>query len=288
MNQTTTAPEKKPSVRAVARNLWNLWTPNRTAVVEPTHADVVYRTAATRRPLTIAPRCDIYLPEADMAHGRSVVLVHGGGFVIGSKGMKPMRLLSTNLTAAGYGVCVIDYRMAFRGGRLPEGVSDVVHAMQFWQGRSAEFGFDPDQIALVGLSAGATLSMMAMAQPETDGLVTRVGSIFGLYDLELLKGALAGTISTLSVRSRKAEVQRAHSPINSPQTERPVLLMHGGVDALVPVEQARRMNAHRESLGLPTELVIYEGQPHGFFCTQTPESETATRDLLAFLDKTRG
>ncbi len=283
--KSTIGHSQKPSVRAVARNLWHLWKPGPRNMVMPDHPNETYRMDLPRRPLGIKPQCDIYLPRNESSHGASVLLVHGGGFVMGSKRMKPMRLLARDLVSEGYAVCSIDYRMAFRGGRLPEGVSDVVRATRFWRERSKQLGLNPERIALMGLSAGATLALMALNEDKLDGDIDRVISVFGLYDLELLRGVLAGTISTLSVNSRKPSVQRAHSPIHAPQTALPMLLMHGSGDGLVPVSQAERMKAQRDALSLPTELVIYPDQPHGFFSTQTETSVRAVEDVLGFLGR---
>ncbi|HTL37683.1 MAG TPA: alpha/beta hydrolase [Kofleriaceae bacterium] len=223
-------------------------------VIAPTHPDVRYRDRVSAR-TEIAPLADIYVPLAP--NGSSVILVHGGGWVLGSRRMKCMRYLSAKLVEAGVAVCAIDYRLLFRGGLIDEATEDVVDAFAFWSARAATHGLDPRRISLVGLSAGATLSLLAATQLDR---VRSIASAFGLYD---------------------APIWKSRMPRHVRQTSAPTLLLHGTRDDLVPVEQAHELAAHRRSLGLPTKLVTYDGAPHGFFSMAIPAAEIATRAIIA-------
>jgi acetyl esterase/lipase len=246
---------------------------------------------ASRR--TIAPLADIYVPPRP--HGASAVLIHGGGFVIGSRRMKPMRYLTAKLVDAGIAVCAIDYRMIFRGGRIDEATADVRDAFAFWVRRSQSLGLDPERISLVGLSAGATLAMLAASQIDdvpsrkptgsnaTIGGLASVVACFGLYDAAHLRGP-GELLPRLLFASADRNTWRL--PHTAPQPSAPTLLLHGTDDGLVPVQQARRLAAHRESLGLPTKLVVYEGAPHGFFNLPVPAAAAATTEIIEHV--TRG
>jgi pimeloyl-ACP methyl ester carboxylesterase len=60
----------------------------------------------------------------------------------------------------------------------------------------------------------------------------------------------------------------------------PTLLLHGTADGLVPVAQAHRLAAHRASYGLPTQLSIYEGAPHGFFNQPGAHADRGVKEIL--------
>ena len=244
-----------------------------TPPVTPTHADVRYRSALHSR-TAVAPLADLYVPIAPT--GASVVLVHGGAFVLGSRRMKPMRYLTAKLVEAGIAVCAIDYRLIFRGGRLDEATEDVVDAFAFWSSRASGHGLDPKRISLVGLSAGATLSLLAAARTDN---VRSVACAFGLYDAAHLRGT-AELLPRLLFRTAKRSDWSTRLPRHSAQTPAPTLLLHGTRDELVPVEQAHDLNAHRRSLGLPTKLVIYDGAPHGFFNLPVPEAAAGARAIV--------
>lgn len=237
-----------------------------TVPVTPTVSGVAYRPGG--------PLADIYVPEGARA---SVVLVHGGAFVIGSRRMKPMRYLAAQLTAAKLAVFAIDYRMIFRGGRLSEATEDVVDAFAFWAAQAPSFGLDPARISMVGLSAGATLSLLAGSR--CDGLAGLV-SCFGLYEVDHLQG-LASLFPRLLFATADRAAWTARSPRHAAQPAAPTLLLHGTEDDLVPVVQAQRLAAHRESLGLPTRLVIYDAAPHGFFnLAHHPAAEAAVQEIV--------
>lgn len=239
--------------------------------VTPTHASIPYRTTFARG---IAPLVDVYLPER--VTGPSAMLVHGGGFTIGSRRMKPMRYLASHLTAAGIAVCTVDYRMIFRGGRLDEALEDVTQAFTFWCTLARDFRLDTRAVSLVGLSAGGTLAMLAAPRLPA---VTSVVSCFGLYETENMRGA-ASLLPRFLFRTSDRSVWSARSPRNAAQPAVPTLLLHGSDDGLVPVEQARSLAVHRERLGLPTRLVIYDGAPHGFFNEPATAASEAVVEIV--------
>jgi acetyl esterase/lipase len=235
--------------------------------------------ATYRRPAGrgIAPLADLYLPRDPS--GASVVLVHGGGFVIGSRRMRPMRYLAARLVAARVAVCAVDYRLIFRGGRLGEAIDDVADALAFWHAEAARRGLDSRAVSLVGLSAGASLALYAAARDAAR--VHRLVCCFGLYDLDLPDPA--SLLPRLLLRTPDRAVWRARSPLRAPQPPAPTLLLHGSADRLVPVAQARRLAAARDALGLPTRLVVYPGAPHAFFTGPHRVADTAFADLLDHL-----
>lgn len=234
-----------------------------------------YRSGWTRG---IAPKLDVYEPEERVTR-RSVLVVHGGGFFVGARDMKPMRVLGSRLSAAGVTVASIDYRLVFRGGRLEEALSDTRDAIAYWRDRCARRGLDAEGVTLVGLSAGGTLAMLAAGEP--DARLHGVVSCFGLYELDHLEGPLASLLPRLVFRTRERAQWAARSPREAPQPKVPTLLLHGTRDGLVPVAQARRLAAHREALGLPTTLSVYEGAPHGFFNQAGEHAERGVREILA-------
>jgi acetyl esterase/lipase len=238
------------------------------ATVAPALAGVPYRDGG--------PLADIYVPEGP--RGASVLLVHGGGFVLGSRRMKPMRYLAAQLSAAGLGVCAIDYRMIFRGGRIAEATDDVADGFAFWQARAPALGFDPARITMVGLSAGATLALLAGSRCA--GLAA-LACCFGLYEVDHLRGPAALLPRLLFATADRRE-WLARSPLHAPQPPAPTLLLHGGADGLVPSAQAERLAARRASLQLPTRLVIFEDAPHGFFNLVHPAAEAGVREIVAY------
>src|SRR5204862_5869403 len=128
----------------------------------------------------------------------------------------------------------------FRGGRLAEAVDDVCNGLEFWRTRVESHGLDARAISLVGLSAGASLAMLAASRSP----VHRVAACFGLYDVEHLRGP-AALLPRLLFASADRSVWRAASPVAVPQPTAPVLLLHGTNDGLTPVPPAHHLAALR-------------------------------------------
>lgn len=202
-------------------------------------------------PRGIPPLADVYVPERPS--GVSTVLVHGGGLVIGSRRMAPMRYLAAELSRAGITVCAIDYRLLGRGGFFAAALDDVCTAVAFWRRYVQRLGLDAASVTLVGLSAGATLALHAAAHQP----VASLACCFGVYG------------------------PRAARPAA------PTLLLHGEADRLVSVRHSRRLADARSRLGLPTRLVTYAGARHAFFTAPSTVREAATQELVEHLVRTR-
>lgn len=268
-------PEKNRSmaiVTALAQALCSLATPPRFAVRAPTHPGL--RIGESRL------RADVFEPEG-ACRGR-VVLVHGGGFLIGSRSMKPMKLLSTRLALGGFAVCSVDYRLLLRGGRLTQALEDVVAAARWWKERSAAAGMEAAPLSMVGLSAGGTLALLAARELSW---LRRIVSVFGLYDFSELRGPLAGLLPRLLLGTGDRGRWRAASPIGNADVAAPVLLVHGGRDGLVPVSQHHALEHVRRAKGLPTETLLFPDEPHAFLNRPSQATDATVEALMRFLAK---
>ncbi len=224
----------------------------------PTERAVAFRPGRSEMGHALA---DVWLPAHPTTRA-SVLLVHGGGFVLGSRAMKPMRLLASRLLEAGVAVASIDYRLALRGGRLHTMVDDVDAALDWWRERLPGYGLDPGAVTLAGASAGAALSWLAVA--KTQAPPARLASFYGVYDLSYLARGKSAILGRLVAGTHNAEALYARSPLATPTLALPVLLVHGTADRLVPYAQAERVLAAREAAGLPTQMLRCDGEPHGF------------------------
>ena len=271
------APSTRPP-GGLVHALWTLWTPLRVATREPTFAAVPYREVAPRG---IAPLADVYLPDGPGPHP-SVVLVHGGAFLIGSRRMKPIRYLATRLVEAGMAVAALDYRMVFRGGRLDEALDDVQTMWRWWREQGDRFGLDPDRMATLGFSAGATLTWLSTSGAAAPP--SHLVSLYGLYDFSWLSGRRATWFRRQLLRTHDLDVWRARSPLTESTCPAPALVIHGDADRMVPVAQARALATARERAGLRTQLRIVPGARHGFLNAAGSETaEACVAEIVAFL-----
>ncbi|MEE2828665.1 MAG: alpha/beta hydrolase [Myxococcota bacterium] len=251
---------------------------------EPAHPDVSYlREQAPADPTSLA---DIYIPPGvkPTRGWPSVLLVHGGGFVVGSRRMKPVRFLGSELSRAGYLVFVPGYRQLPGGASYPEMHQQIRKAFAFWMERGTSFGASPGQCTILGKSAGSAIAMRA-AEGLPDNSVCRFISLFGLHDLNEQRGLLGRAIPR-RLLPEGPQSAAAESPLERPPLPFPLTLIHGCEDRLVPYAQAVDMLERRRQSGADVELISYEGAGHGWFNDENSElSQLSLRDLLGVLGR---
>lgn len=213
--------------------------------------DISYGDYGSRNHLDIWRR-----PDLDR-HGRAPVLlqVPGGAWMVGSKRQQAYPLMS-HLAELGWVCVAINYRLSPRS-TWPDQIVDIKRALAWTKAHIAEYGGDPNWIAITGGSAGGHLSALAALtandpqfQPDFEDVDTRVRAaipFYGVYDFTradnsvhpLMVPMLAKRVSKLS-RTEIAEPFRAASPITHVSANAPpFFVLHGRNDSLVPVEQAR-------------------------------------------------
>ena len=125
---------------------------------------------------------DLYLPEGNRPFP-ILIGVPGGGWRICVR--TSFREWGFYLASRGYGLFVIDYRLATHTRKaFPEAVLDVLAAVRFIRSSGSELSIDPSRIGLLGASAGAHLAALAAlgrdaAVPSVKTLVV----VCGVYDL---------------------------------------------------------------------------------------------------------
>jgi acetyl esterase/lipase len=201
---------------------------------------------------------DVYRPAwRDVTNAPVLLQVHGGGWMIGRKDQQGVPLMQ--LMAAHGWVCVaINYRLAPRD-HFPAQVIDVKRALAWIRDHIADYGGDPDYVAITGGSAGGHLTALAALtagdpayQPgfeDADTGVAVAAPHYGVYDIAGATGLrsaqrLRDEFFAPKVMGRTweedPEAFEAGSPILRLHPDAPdFFVVHGAQDSLVDVEQAR-------------------------------------------------
>jgi acetyl esterase/lipase len=229
---------------------------------------------------------DVYAPAA--AKGLpAVILVHGGGFVGGSK--EDLAPEATALAKAGFVVFDVDYTLNSTAV-YPRQVAQVRAALAWAGTNGPTYGADPRRIGLVGSSAGAYLAAMA-GVGATGGpgpKVRAVVTLSGPFDLETYPGLAAAGPSPVNPSLTKllgcpatgcdAGILRAASPVSYVGKATPPFLIANGTDELIPFSQAQDMEARLRASGVPVDLQAVPGSRHAVAYV----ADVAT-PILAFL-----
>lgn len=236
--------------------------------------DLVYGTAEG-----VSLKLDLFSPAGTAGTLPGLVLIHGGGWVAGSK--QEFRTFALEMTKQHGFVCVsIDYRFAPRF-RFPAQVEDAKCAVRWLRANAERLRVDPQRIGAIGKSAGGYLAMMlgvlnpqdgwegSGGQPDESSKVEAVVSISGpttfIADQPPIRGHLVVANFLGGNMYDHRELFQQASPISHVDAgDSPILLLHGTRDSLVPVDHATQMAEALTTAGVSgrVELLIGSGHNH--------------------------
>jgi acetyl esterase/lipase len=233
---------------------------------------------------------DVLVPRRPSSGPMPVLLnIHGGGWVFGNKGTQAMPLLM-HMASHGWLVVDADYRLS-PDARMPAHIVDVKHAIAWTRQHAAEYGGDPRFIVLTGGSAGGHLVALAGLTANQPGLqpgfesadtsVQVVVPFYGKYDMlgefRPDAGFAAFMERKLMPGSRETHdaLWRAMHPAShigavAPSQAPPFLVLHGTLDQLIPLDEARWFVGELRRQ-YPGE-VVYVEMPHAHHAWDVPHS----------------
>jgi dipeptidyl aminopeptidase/acylaminoacyl peptidase len=200
-----------------------------------------------------------------------VVNVHGGPT---SAARQSFSLATQFWTSRGFVYADLDYRGSTGYGREFRdalrgqwGVADVDDACALAEHLAAQGLVDPAHRAIRGGSAGGFTTLLVMAVRDT---FAAGASYFGVSDIRGLveithKFESRYFDSLVGPWPQAAELYRDRSPItHADGIRRPLLVLQGLEDAVVPPAQAEVVVAALQQRGVPYAYLAFEGEQHGF------------------------
>lgn len=242
---------------------------------------------------------ELYLP-AGQQKLPLVVFNHDGISGISSAHRKS----SVRLAKAGYVV----FSPSYRGEDGSQGMveiakGEVSDALACLPLLKAHPRVQKDKIAFVGASHGALISVLAASRnQEIKAVVSAYGvmDIYRWYDYLKRTGKLGKDPVTQRTYGQGPEKRPESFAIRNavdvvPRLNCPVLLLQGGLDDIVPPEQARLMEQAMKAKGKRVQLEIYPDALHGFLVyapylddaslKEKRQTDEAWRTMLAFLKR---
>jgi acetyl esterase/lipase len=227
-------------------------------------------------------KLDVYRQRSRPQNCPTLLEIHGGGWVIGSKNEQGIPLM-LQLASHGWVCFAIDYRLSPHA-TFPDHLIDCKQAIKWIREHGAQYGANPDFLVVTGGSAGAHLAALVGLtandheyQPGFEGVDTAVNAcvpFYGVYDFTNREGyyrheGLAKLLEKRVMKVALEEDQDAYlkaSPVSRVRQEAPpFFVIHGDLDTLVPVEEARRFCQHlREVSRAPVAYAEIPGAQHAF------------------------
>ena len=222
---------------------------------------------------------DVYRPPTRTASRPAVVLMYPGGMGAGDRSW--MGDAAQGLAEAGYVAFSIDYRL-FDGGtrnRWPAQLDDAQRAVRWVRTNAETYGVDPDRIASYGHSSGAQLAAFLGtrdtrddAEPALAGVSSRVACVVdmaGTMDLTVPQTDAENIAWIAALLGGTADAPpdqaafRDFSPIAFVDaTTAPFLILQGGADSPVNIENSRRMEAALRDAGVEVVYGEFPGLDH--------------------------
>jgi acetyl esterase/lipase len=213
----------------------------------------------------------------------TVIFIHGGGWVQGTKEGSALRALP--YIAMGYSVVNVEYRLA-NVSLAPAAIEDCRCALRWIVAHAKEYNLDPDRLIVAGESAGGHLALTTGMIPASAGFdrtcyqmneprVAAIVDFFGITDIaDLLDGpnkkpfpeSWPYTVQWLGNQPNRAELAKAASPLTYVKSGMPpTIMIHGDADNLVPYEHSIKLRDALQRAGVPNELITIPKGGHGIW-----------------------
>lgn len=258
-----------------------------------------------------AQKLDIYLPEEGVGPFPIIIHIHGGAFAIGDKQDIHLNSWLSGLQR-GYAVVSVNYRLSDEA-KFPAGLQDLKAAIRWIRANQELYHIDGNRIAACGGSAGGNYAAMlcltasvteledySLGNPTYPCQIQAAVDWFGPTDFLKMDEQLAedgyeyGEHDNLeSPESRYLGAKLSDVPLKvelaNPMTYihehmPPILIQHGNLDTMVPVQQSIIFVEKLEKHVSPErfEFDIIEGAGHGDPLFETQENMNR---VFSFLDK---
>jgi acetyl esterase/lipase len=261
------------------------------------HSHISYGDAGKRNLL------DIYQPTTPREGGSPILLqVHGGAWIIGSK-EEQAKPLMYHMSQRGWICVAINYRLSPKDA-FPAHIIDVKKAIAWIKENIAEYGGDPDFIAITGGSAGGHLSSLAALTPnraqwqpgfeDVDTTVQAAVPFYGVYDFldrfDIRTGmSMDGIIAEKVMQCSKEGNREAWdecSPLSHVNADAPPMyVIQGSHDSLVWVEEARVFVSALQSVASnPVAYAELPGAQHAFEIFHSVRTDEVVNSVADFLE----
>ena len=215
-------------------------------------------------------KLDIALPKNRNEQTPTVIFIHGGAWIIGSKDVFAQEI--QDFADAGFACATINYRYAssIQGIHHPALSEDIMLAVNYISSKAKEWEISADNFGLVGHSAGghlATLTPYIMNNGKIKSCASWAGPLDFIDSEQLAISGANGVFETYVGRKLETEqdtaLYKSASPYYVVQANAiPTLLIYATQDDGVPYSIGVKMENKLTELNIQTKLVTLSGAGH--------------------------
>ena len=233
---------------------------------------------------------DIYLPANRSEQATPLlILVHGGGWYSGDKTDMAPSMDVIKMLMPDWAIANINYRLANFGVNLfPTQEMDVKNAVEYLNNNRGNFKISGN-FSMLGVSAGGHLSLLQSYKYAAPVKMKSVVNFFGPSDMEDLYYNPASSMGDTTLLNLLMSGTPMQNPQNYFQSSAvsfinaqtpPTITFQGTEDPLVRLAQQNNLHNKLNQFGVVNQLVIYEGEGHGW---GSPNIEDSYAKAVAFL-----
>ncbi len=223
-------------------------------------------------------KADIYHPFTYGQNYPAIILVHGGGWISGSK--ENERYLAQEIASKGYVAMAINYSLS-DAAKYPAAVEDIQDALKFLKKHHKEFSLDKNKIAIGGNSAGAQLATLVGVKNKVQAIVN-IDGIVSFIHPESEEGTYASYWFG-ATKSQNFQLWKEASPLEYVGKNTPPTLFvnssqprfHAGRDDMIKLLEKNKIFC---------EVHEITDSPHSFWLVQ-PWFDETLKYIVEFLDK---
>ncbi|MFW5778091.1 MAG: alpha/beta hydrolase [Bacteroidota bacterium] len=240
--------------------------------------EIAERTDALRISYVQTPDINVFLPAKKHANGKAVVITPGGGYWILAYDWEGTDIAKW-LNSKGIAAIVLKYRLPVSKSNVVPHESplmDAQRAMKMVRHNASEWNIDPDQVGIMGFSAGGHLaSTLSTRFDEGDSdHADPVERLHSRPDFSILVYPVISSDSTIchqgsfhALLGDNPDPDLLHYYSNEKHVHEetpPTILIHSADDKGVPYQNSLVYFEALQEKGISSELHIYPFGGHGY------------------------
>lgn len=213
-----------------------------------------------------------------------IIVVHGGAWIAGDK--EYMSQSAKFFASKGYEVINMNYRLA-PSWKYDAPLQDIALVIKKINSNPERYNLKPNyKIVLVGHSAGAHLATLYGLEETQYGTqeISEVVGLAGPYDLTQINFGQQITRALDSFRGDYSLDEISPTTHITYEDQTKFLLINGGQDALVPVEQVSIFKEKLENKNVYVETLIVPERDHNTILSFIPSNDLVAQKIVGFIE----